>query len=269
MVDTTPDIIKSVVSRTGPPGNAGNQTFSGAGPPADPYPGAYDGDWYLDTTTGILYELSGPVSPTGGSSAIAALSARIAALEALVAPPTKAIVAGRYYGPVDSAVGWTTFSTLAVGVNAVNAGAFFWPADAVVANARLNVVAAGASGTTMRLAIYEFGPDGLPAAKVMDLGAADVTATGDRITPTVGLTLPRGTYWLAGAANAGVSIQCINTSGVPGMSSVLGHSATSGTTSRSAFTRSPALASGFTTMPTPFGTPSVSSLIPAFWVVAG
>lgn len=266
MVDLVPDIIKSVVARVGPPGSAGNQIFSGTGPPPDPYPGAYDGDLYLDTVTGTLYELDGPVSPTGGSSAIAALRAQIAVLEDRP-PELKVIMAGRHYGPLDSVTGWNALENFSVGANFLNAGAFLWPEDAVLVNVKIPVVTPQ-PGATIHLSLYSFGATKFPDAEVLDLGVADLSAAGDRLTPPVNVALPLGIYYLAGAVNvAGVQLKAALAG--PGVSSVFGHLDTSGNTPRSAVVRSATLAPGFTDLPATFGPAVTGAIIPAFWLVAG
>ena len=48
-----------VDSGDGPPGVPGTQWYTGDGPPPDPFPGANDGDLYLDNLTGDYYRLTG------------------------------------------------------------------------------------------------------------------------------------------------------------------------------------------------------------------
>jgi hypothetical protein len=47
---------------TGAAGPPGTRWFTGDGPPPDPFPGANDGDLYLDNLTGDYYRLTGTQS---------------------------------------------------------------------------------------------------------------------------------------------------------------------------------------------------------------
>lgn len=255
MVDLVPDIIKSTVARTGPPGSAGNQIFSGSGPPADPYPDAYDGDWYLDTVTGDLYELDGPVSPTGGSSAIAALSARIDVLEATVLPPSSAIASSLYYGPLSTLDGWAgpLIEQLAV-ADYLYAVPFDCPATVAFNQVGVEVSTAVAGGT-MRMGLYASGADGMPAALAYEWGTVDCSVTNWRSIP-ITTTIARGNYWLAGARNATIGIKAIPVTA--GMTAKMGYFGTDGTSPRSSVFRT--LTPGFTTLPATFGAATTTSV---------
>lgn len=208
----------------------------------------------------------GPSGTVVGGETITSNTTRITALEALPVP-LKGIITGRHYGPLDSLSGWPPLTNFNVGANFLNASAFLWPANAVIVGAKIAVVTPQPTAT-IRLAIYSFGANGLPDAKVLDLGVADLSVAGDRVTVPVNATLARGTYYLAGAVNVASVVLQATVSG-PGVTSVLGHLDTTGTTPRSSVIRGTNLTSGFTGLPNPFGAASTGAIIPAFWLVAG
>jgi len=223
MVDLVPDIIKSIVSRPGPPGNSSDV------------------------------------------ARMTAIESRLSDLETLVQPVTKGIVSARFYGPLETLSGWSALVPWTMAANTLYAGPFQWAIDAVVVGARVTITTAQTGG--IHLGIYSFGASGRPLTLVLDLGVMDASVIGDRNTPSINVTLPRGSYWLAGAANAtGIAMNSV-LAGV-GVTSTLGHANTDGTAPRSACLRVAALSSGFTTLPTTFSTISTTSIIPAFWLVS-
>lgn len=200
----------------------------------------------------------GPAGPVVGGEAITDILTRLAALEGLAIPVTRGIVSGYYYGPLTTLSGYTD-SGIYVVANALVASPFVNPATATFNQIGVEVVSAAGTGGTIRLGIYGIGADGLPANLITELGTVDTTATGYRPSPAISLTLPRGLYWIAGAANQLVSIKHVNGTG---MTAVLGQAGTTGHQPTSAVSRT--LTSGFSSLPATFGAPSASIWVPAF-----
>jgi hypothetical protein len=207
----------------------------------------------------------GPSGTVVGGEVTTSNTNRITALEALVSPVTKGIIPARYYGPLETLSGWSAPVPWTMTANTLYAGPFQWAINAVIVGARVTITTAQTGG--IHLGIYSFGLTGRPLQLVLDLGVLDASVTGDRNTPSVNVTLPRGSYWIAGAANVtGIAMNSI-LAGF-GVTSTLGHANTDGTAPRSACFRLAALTSGFTTLPTTFSTISTTGIIPAFWLVS-
>ncbi len=207
----------------------------------------------------------GPAGTVVAGDSIVDLQNRVAALEANVNPVRSSIVSGYYYGPLEMLSGYAAPFPVGASANTMDAGLFRWPANANFQRVEVEVVTAVAGGT-IRLGVYNIGPDGFPTTKVLDLGTIDASVVGSRPGSISG-TLARGQYWIAGAANvAGIWIRFIDS--LTGVSSTLGHVDTSGTKPRGGCYRATPLASGFTTLPATFGSIATTAYIPAFWIKA-
>jgi len=189
---------------------------------------------------------------------------RIAELEAIALPPSQAILSGRWYGPLTALSGWPALTSRALTANVLRAGPLYIPQDAAFDTVGVEVSVA-AAGATIRFGLYAAGTNGLPTNLIAEFGVVDASATGFRSIP-ITRTIPRGFYRLAGAPNTELSV--MGTVNQAGVTAVLGHSGTNGENGRSAITRTTALASGFTDLPTTFGSVTTTFVIPAYWIRA-
>ncbi len=205
----------------------------------------------------------GPNGGTVTAGDFSGVLARLDALEALVNPPSEALLAGRYFGPLSRLSGYETPTALTLNANRLYATVLYVAQPATFNQAGIEVTTAIA-GATIRLGVYQANTNGTPNALVADLGTIDASTTGFRPTPAISLTLARGLYWLSGAPSAAVAVKALNS--LTGTTAVIGHDGTSGTQPRSAFFRSTLLTSGFTSLPDPFGGVTTTYWIPVFWV---
>lgn len=193
------------------------------------------------------------------------ITSRLAALETIAVPPRQAVMGNRYYGPLSSVSGPLTHDVLNPDANRMYAGAFSVPQDAAFNQVSVIVTTSAGSGATARFGLYDWQANGLPGNLVIDLGTVDVSATGLRAN-AITVTIPRGRYWFAGAFNLQTVYEAVTVQ--LGSEAVLGHFDTTGNTPRSALWRTTLLASGFTTLPSTFGSVTTSFYIPKFWLRA-
>lgn len=223
MVDITPDIFRSIVSRPGLPGESAD------------------------------------------AIRMTSIEGRISDVEDLALPPTSAIVAGLYYGPLTTLSGWVGPLTEQLAIaNYLYAVPFLCPQTAIFDQVGIEVTTPVAGGT-IRLGLYSVNSAGMPDALAYDWGTVDASVAGWRSIPIGGAfglegIIPRGLYWLAGARNATIGTRAITSRA--GMTATLGYVGTDGTTPRSALYRT--LAAGFTALPTTFGPVTTVFSIPAF-----
>jgi hypothetical protein len=187
------------------------------------------------------------------------ITTRVSALEAIVLPPLGVLIRNAYYGPLSTLSGYT-ISNINVGANFMWASPFICPQNMTFDQIGVEVTTAAAAGGTIRFGIYNVAPNGLPNTLVTELGTVDTTLTGFRPSPAISLTLSRGLYWIAGAANdADVTIRQLHGSG---MTAIGGHSGTAGVSPISAVGR--ALTAGFTALPASFSATHAGVYVPAF-----
>ena len=171
---------------------------------------------------------------------------RLAALEAKLPPGI--VISGKYYGGLSTVGGVSESYNRYMEANALHAVPFNVPADATFDQMAIYVEVAGSAGAKVRMGIYE-SPSGAPATRLYDLGTIDVTGTGTRTTP-ISISLARGRYFLAGASNQQIQVRAYRG---PGTTSMFGHNLSDGSQPLSAVKRSTDLSSGFSSLPTPFG----------------
>lgn len=188
---------------------------------------------------------------------------RLAELERRV-EPLGAIAQGRYYGPRSTLSGGAEAMRRLVYANKLVAAPVVVPQDAAFDVVGVQVATAAAAGGTMRMGIYDSGPDGLPSTLVVDLGTVDTTATGFRSRP-ITRTLGRGLYWIAGASNQNMDLNAY--SGVD-LTAIAGHMLTDGTFPTAVVQRSTDLATGFAALPATFGAMITSIGVPLYWLRA-
>ncbi len=205
----------------------------------------------------------GPNGGTVTAGDFSGVLTRLAALEALVAPPSEVLVGGRYFGPLSRLSGYNTPTAFTLTANRLYATPLY-VAQPTTFNQTRVVVTTAIAGSTLRLGVYSIASNGVPNTLVADLGTIDTSVVGERVSPTISLTLPRGLYWLSGAANADIGVKVVDSPA--GMTAVYGHDETSGNSPRAAFSQVTLLTSGFTSLPDTFGNVFTSYIIPVFWV---
>lgn len=193
------------------------------------------------------------------------ITSRLAALEAIAVPPRQAVMGNRYYGPLSSVTGPLTHDVLNFAANTLAAGVFTCPQNAAFDQVSVIVTTSAGAGATVRFGLYDWQANGLPGNLVMDLGTVDASATGLRAN-TINVTIPRGRYWFAGAFNQQTVYESATVA--LGSEATLGHFDTTGNTPRAAVFRPTVLATGFTSLPSTFGSVSTTFHIPKFWLRA-
>lgn len=208
----------------------------------------------------------GPSGTVVAGDAITDLQTRVAELERVFNSQVESVVSTRWYGPLSTLDGYPAVTGTTMNANEFFASPVYIPHPGTFNVAGIEIITPAASGGAMRLGIYSVSPtNGLPTTLIQDFGTIDTTVAGFRSVP-ISITLQRGSYWLAGVANAAVTVARVPAQA--GVSATMGHLDTSGNAPRSGLKRTTNLTTGFTSLPTSFGTAASITSILVFWLQA-
>jgi len=192
---------------------------------------------------------------------------RVDDIEDRLIPAQQAITGGRFYGTLTSIDGYGATQPFTMSENILYVSAFHCPQDATFNEMRIRVTTAGSAFSFMRMAIYNSTSNGVPSTLREELGDIGIGTTTGEKAQSISLTLPRGNYWLGGfVPESGIAIQSVNAGTSYGLTAVLGHLDTTGTTPRASGFRGTAITDG--ELPSSFGTLSTHAPIPVFWLRA-
>ncbi|MDQ3540787.1 MAG: hypothetical protein M3440_08880 [Chloroflexota bacterium] len=206
----------------------------------------------------------GPSGTVVGGDAITSLQTRVTELERVLNSQIESVTTGRFYGPLSVLSGYPTPTGAVATQNRLYATPVYIPQNGTFNVAGIEITTAVAAAT-VRLGIYAALANGLPGALVADFGTIDATVAGFRSVP-ITITLPRGSYWLAGVSNNS-TIAMLRILAAAGVTATMGHVTTDGTSPRNALQKTDLLADNLS-LPATFGPAGSLTSIFAFWLQA-